>query len=501
MIAAIQDFESTPATCRQPDKALQLPQYIMHATLQRCCDLQGQATTQALHISCHIQAFSNIAIHEVAKYAWDRRRAVRGHGQQMKPRPDRKYRFKLSGDEMAVYRFLINVHKPDSRNHLKFHKRFNVYGSLDMTSEEIARYIKLEVYSVRRALVKLDALWLLDRVLIALKAEDGHYVGSKTLLHLRLDRHLQMFHEIKKNRGVVTPEEDEQNQAANMPVFDASGDDNNVSCNNDIMDPSSSRLDSIVKSSGSEEEKDSAAPLCGDPNLFPEGVLKIGDATFQKFTKAIDDAFPGQLETPEQLNRLRYLILRTSPKDRMQYEDLCAVLEYNMASSVKNLLDYWWVILHDLRVEQLSAKDGYDADRYLKNWSAEASEVNFIESMKDAVQFIAYRRILEPGLKTYDAVLDSYGNPFGALAACLELGLHKKIDYAFTDERRFNLLMDWIKDPSHDFESLMFRQHYPWIMERLGLPEADWNTKKRRVRKAYERMLNLRAHASIWPKN
>jgi hypothetical protein len=509
-----------------------LPGYVMQSTEQAFCDRKGQANALALKYSCHVQAFSDNEMEKVSERAWNNRRPVKGRDGQMKMLPNRKYRFRMSYYERKIYRHLKSIYTPDCRNHIKYYNSFDGYGRVKVTAEDISVTLRIPLRTVQRELVTLDAMRLLDRIWIPSKTDENTYVGSQSYLYLRLDIYLQIFDQLKEEREsgesrenrLGTPCEMREQSPVESTISEAHRDDNIVTCNTVTMETPSSSPKPVIDSGLVFEKGEPEEPfgsdnlsLCKDittfgqnpcvpgnescvPDILREDVLTFGDDLFRKFTSEIDTHYPGQLnENPKLLLQLRYWILRPSPKERMSFDDLHDVLSDNRASSVKNLLEYWPLILRLYRVEQIECAGGYDADETIKSCSESVAPKDFVERMNYQVGQIIQRSFRETSpvrLGTYDPWFDAPGDRFALLAACSELGLTYSVDTVLDDPERLKQLREYAR--TNDFEALTFQHHYPQLANRFGFEKYDWNQMKRRIRKGYEQLLHNKAQAEMW---
>lgn len=183
----------------------------------------------------------------------------------------------------------------------------------------------------------------------------------------------------------------------------------------------------------------------------------------------------------------------------MGYDDLCEILSARKASSVKNLLAYWPLILRLHRVEQIDRAGGYDAKETIEACSESVAPKEFMERTKYQVEMILQRSFRETSpvrLGTYDPWFDAPGDRFALLAACSESGLTYSVDTVLVDPERLKQLREHAR--THDFDALTFQHLYPQLADRLGFEKYDWNARKSRIRRGYKKLLRSRAQAEIW---
>ena len=117
----------------------------------------------------------------------------------------------------------------------------------------------------------------------------------------------------------------------------------------------------------------------------PASALAIGDASFQQVTRRVATAFPEAKLKPSHCHQLRAWMSRSSPLERLTYDDLDEILQEHESGCQRRSLDgktyrltlewlikAWPQILCELRHEQLESRHADSAEHCLKMMTTQA---------------------------------------------------------------------------------------------------------------------------------
>jgi len=242
--------------------------------------------------------------------------------------------------------------------------------------------------------------------------------------------------------------------------------------------------------------------------IDPATVLELGDLHFQALTRRLAKTFSETQLTVSHCHQLKSWMMRSSPYERMTYEDLDAILvehesgcrfqsltEKNYHLTLDWLVKAWPQILRKHRHEQLEQRNAGEAVHNLEMMTTRA-EAEFEANIQNAVKCI-YQNIVNNGSDKYcnAAKMFTGSNMLYGFIALHLMGKHDKVDEAVNP-----IWLDCLKNGISEspLDALLARAKYPELMARCGFEQKDWNRMKEQVKEVYQRSIGLKAEAERW---
>lgn len=239
----------------------------------------------------------------------------------------------------------------------------------------------------------------------------------------------------------------------------------------------------------------------------PTAILAAGCQCFDKFAKRIAQSFPDCEFTTAHLYQLRSWLMRSSPLERMTFDELDDILwDHDQGGKFQNasgrhcsltldwLLKSWPKFLHELKQTKLGCAGAGAIDQKLElmTTQAEADFEKIINGELAQIRDFEARNVSRPLAFTIQ--------PRNRFVYCLvayhRLGMTAQIDEIVNDPELLGFLREGMDlDP---FTTLQARQKYPNLFARCAIEAWFWNRLKNAVKKTYQNMLRLKSEAQRW---
>ncbi|MEI6078215.1 MAG: hypothetical protein WCS94_21730, partial [Verrucomicrobiota bacterium] len=245
------------------------------------------------------------------------------------------------------------------------------------------------------------------------------------------------------------------------------------------------------------------------PIETPASVFELGDKHFQQLTRRLARAFPETELTMAHCHQLMSWMSRSSPFERMTYDDLDAILVDHETGYMRQsfngkpyylkldwLIKAWPQILREYRHEQLEKRGGNAAAHYLDLMTTRAEpefEANVLHAaicIKQSIENHGTDKSCNP------TMMFAGSNMLYGFIALPVLDMTESLLEVVNDPISLKVLRRGISETP--LGALLARAKYPDLMALCGFEQADWNRMKERVINEYKHLIELKAEAEIW---